>query len=269
MGKKRIEGRITVLTPLHHGGDEKTGSTPMLRAIDVICDGRRVRVPYISGNAIRGRLRRLLYHDLLEQCRINAKAVSKKVIHILASGGVLELGKSSGCIDLNIRNRVRDTIPLARLLGCSIGNQILSGRLIVGHAVPISRETAGMMVPATDAALLPIRELTGNEFITRRDEVREREEDEAAVQMKVEFEVLLPGVQLFHYFQLEDDDALCEATLARAITLWKSSPYIGGRSSSGFGEMHLEYAAELSEEPYLEFVAKNKDAITALVEELG
>lgn len=269
MSKKRINGKLRLLTALHHGGDEKTGSTPMLRAIEVVHNGTRVRVPYISGNAIRGRLRRLLYRDLLELCGIDAKSVPKKVIHILVSGGVLELGKSSGCIDLNIRNRVRDTIPLARLLGCSIGNQILSGRLIVGHAVPIARETAGTMVPATDTPLLPIRELTGSEFITRRDEVREREDDEAAVQMKVEFEVLLPGVELFHYFQLEDDDALCEATLARAIALWKSSPYIGGRSSSGFGEMHLEYEHELNEGHYMEFLVKNKDAIASLIEELG
>ncbi len=267
MEKKRIEGRITVLTPLHHGGDEKTGSTPMLRAIDVISNGKRVRVPYVSGNAIRGRLRRLLYKDMLAICGLDD--VPKKAVHILASGGVLELGKHSGRIDLNIRNRVRDTIPLARLLGCSIGNQILSGRLIVGHAVPLAQETCGLMTPEFSGEWPPIRQLVGEEFITRRDEVREREEDEAAVQMKVDFEVLLPGTQLYHYFQLEDADAICEATLARAITLWKSSPYIGGRSSSGFGEMHLEYAAELSEEPYLEFVAKNKDAITALVEELG
>jgi len=267
MEKKRIEGRITVLTPLHHGGDEKTGSTPMLRAIDVVANGRRMRVPYISGNAIRGRLRRLLFKDMLQMCGISE--VPKKAVHILASGGVLELADSSGRLDLDMRNRVRDTIPLARLMGCSIGNQIIPGVLVVGHAVPIAQETCGVMVPELPGEWPPVRELTGQDFITRKDEVREREEDEAAVQMKVEFEVLLPGTQLYHYFQIEVNDELATATLARAITLWNQSPYIGGRAASGFGMLKLDYSHDLSDEAYQAFLVVNNGEIVELVKELG
>ena len=267
MAKKRIEGRITVMTPLHHGGDEKTGSTPMLRAIDVISNGKRVRVPYVSGNAIRGRLRRLLYKDMLAICGLDD--VPKKAVHILASGGVLELGESTGRLDLDLRNRVRDTIPMAKLLGCSIGNQIIPGRLVVGHAVPLAQETCGLMTPEFSGEWPPIRQLVGEEFITRRDEVREREEDEAAVQMKVDFEVLLPGTQLYHYFQLEDADAICEATLARAIKLWTESPFIGGRAASGFGMLKLEYGCTLDDAVYHEAIEARKQAIVKLIEEMG
>lgn len=264
---KRIEGRIRLLSALHHGGDEKTGSTPMLRAVTVIGNGRRVRVPYISGNAIRGVIRRLLVRDLIDLCGI--QELPKKAVHILASGGVLELGESTGRIDLDMKTRLRDTIPLIRLLGCSIGNQIISGQLIVGHAVPIAQETVGVMLPELEGEFLPIRELIGQEFITRRDEVREREEDDQAVQMKVDFEVLLPGTILWHYFQVNEKDGMAIATIGRAIKLWREKPFIGARSASGFGEIDPQYQEIPDDTPYVEHMTANTETIKDLIKEIA
>lgn len=43
-----IEGTVTALTPIFHGGDEKTGSTPVLRTIMVFVDGLgEVPIPYL------------------------------------------------------------------------------------------------------------------------------------------------------------------------------------------------------------------------------
>jgi len=39
-----IEGTVTALTPIFHGGDEKTGSTPVLRTIMVFVDGLGVSI---------------------------------------------------------------------------------------------------------------------------------------------------------------------------------------------------------------------------------
>ena len=65
----RIPGTIVALSPIQHGGDEKTGSTPVLRSL-THCDSaaaRHVRLPFFSGNAIRGIMRRLLMRDMCER----------------------------------------------------------------------------------------------------------------------------------------------------------------------------------------------------------
>jgi len=75
---QRIRGQIKLLTQLVHHGDEKTGSTPILRTMTIWSEAlqKHVRVPFVSGNAIRGMLRRLIMRDLLELVDFHAEMVS-------------------------------------------------------------------------------------------------------------------------------------------------------------------------------------------------
>jgi len=267
-----IEGTVTALTPIFHGGDEKTGSTPVLRTIMVYVDGiGEVPIPYISGNGIRGKLRRLAIKDFLDM--LEYEITNTKLHHALFSGGVLEsTSDTTGVIDLALRKKVRELMPPVAIFGCALGNQMIQGNLIVEHMWPICEEYKPYLpeeYQKDPRAERPIRTFTDQSFITRRDDLREeRQEDEQAVQMKVDYECFVPGTKFFHRFVLQLPDQLQLSAFGRVLDLFEAMPYVGGRSSSGDGKIMLNYKGEPDASLYLEFVQEKKDEIVKLLKEL-
>jgi len=277
----RIPGRLTALSPIYHGGNEKTGSVVLLNRLRFIVEGKPTDVPVISGNQIRGRLRRLLTRDFLQLAGYGLDLTQKrhqKLYHTLFAGGVLtevEEGES-GVVDLDLKTRlVRYVVPI-RLFGASYGNQMVEGRLSVGFALPICRELQGFLGIESDVSFY---QLISRAFQTRRDELRAGgkegggEEDEA-VQMIVEYEVFAPGTQFFHELVLETEEeglALDLSALYRAVKLWQEAPYIGGKSSAGFGRLRIEYQWPdgVSDQTYLDYVEKNRDEVRKALDELA
>jgi len=269
-----IEGTIVALTPIFHGGDEKTGSTPVLRTIMVYVDGLgEVPIPYISGNGIRGKLRRLGVKDFLDM--VEYEITNAKLHHVLFSGGVLESTEDVGgvgVIDLAFRKKIRDLIVPVAIFGCAIGNQMIQGNLIVEHMWPICEEYRVYLPPAYQKdprASQPIRTFTDQSFITRRDDLRaERKEDEQAVQMKVDYECFVPGTKFYHRFVLQLPDELQKSCFGRILDLFEMMPYVGGRSSSGDGKVMLNYKNRPDARLYMEFVRDKKEEIRKLLTEL-
>jgi len=267
-----IEGTVTALTPIFHGGDEKTGSTPVLRTIMIYVDGiGEVPIPYISGNGIRGKLRRLSMKDFLDL--VEYEITNAKLHHALFSGGVLEsTDENTGVIDLAFRKKVRELIIPAAVFGCALGNQMIQGILICEHMWPICEEYREYL-PAEyqrdSRASQPIRIFTDQSFITRRDDLRaEREEDEQAIQMKVDYECFVPGTKFYHRFLLQLPDELQKSCFGRVLDLFEMMPYVGGRSSSGDGKVMLNYKNKPDSSLYLEFVQEKKDDIKKLLAKL-
>jgi hypothetical protein len=269
---QRIPGTIVALSPIQHGGDEKTGSTPVLRSLTHwdSATGQHVRLPMFSGNAIRGIMRRLLMRDMCE--RLSYEVKSPKMHHALYTGGVLEgTDEAAGFIDLAFRTQVRDTIPPLALLGSAVGNQMIQGCLRVDHALPICREYAALLPHVEDARKeQSIRTFTDVAFATRRDDLRaERGADEQAQQMKVEFEVFISGTAFSHAWTLawaSDVEASC---LGHGIGLLASLPYVGGKSSSGYGHVAYDYPTAPSPEAYLAYLDEHKDRIVQALDDLA
>lgn len=266
-----IRGYIIAQSPLHSGGDEKTGSESLLRRLSYIIDGKRVEIPVLSGNAIRGILRRELMADMLT--RLDYKLESAKIYHMLFSGGMLETvnEKSSGVIDIGLKRKIRKTIPPIAVLGSSLGNQIFEGKLKIDMALPICKELTDFL--PDDLVIkseTSVHEFLDWTFTTRRDDLREeRKEDEQATQMLVNFEVFAPGTPFYHEFILNDANEVEEGVLVRMLNLWKQKPYIGGKSAIGLGKLKLNYDYdELSEKAYLDFLEQKKEEGTAKLKEL-
>lgn len=265
----QIEGTVTALTPIFHGGDEKTGSTPVLRTIMVYVDGQgEIPIPYISGNGIRGRLRRMIMKDFLDS--IGYEITNTKLHHALFSGGVLESTEdTTGAIDLAFRRQVRDLIPPAAVFGCAMGNQMIQGILVVEHMWPICEEYRAYLpekYQGDPRAIQPIRTFTDQSFITRRDDLRaEREEGEQAVQMKVDYECFVPGTKFYHRFVLQLPDELQKSCFGRVLDLFAQMPYIGGRSSSGDGKVMFSYENKPQAGLYQEFLTEKKEEIKKLL----
>jgi len=270
----RIEGTIEALSPIQHAGDEKTGSTPVLRSIthwDPL-QGRHVRLPFVSGNAIRGVLRRLVFRDLLQ--RIGLADLAPKLHHALFSGGVLEsTDETGGIVELELRRRVRAAVPPLGLFGCTVANQMIPGCLRVRHGMPVCAEYRAYLpehLSADPRAEHSVRTFTDVAFATRRDDLRaERDEDEQAVQMKVDFEAFVPGTLFTHGFALVYPSELEVSCLGHVLGLWAEQPYIGGKAGSGYGEVRLSYDPVPDPAAYLAWCAEEAEAMREALGEIG
>ena len=281
----RITGILTALSPIFHGGNEKTGSVVLLNRLKFIVNGKPIDVPIVSGNQVRGRLRRLLSRDFLELAEYQLDLSQKKhqkLYHTLFAGGVLTAveEEESGVVDLNLKSRIVKYILPIRLLGASYANQMVEGRVLIGHMLPICKELKEFTGIDSDASFY---QLITRMFQTRRDELRvsakskegeEEEEEEEKVQMIVEYECFAPGTKFYHEIVLEttsEGEELDLSTLYRAIELWRQKPFIGGKSSIGFGKLRIEYAwpKQVDSSTYLQFIEKNKSEIRKVLDELA
>jgi hypothetical protein len=276
----RIPGVLTALSPVYHGGNEKTGNVVLLNRLRFIVDGKPVDVPVISGNQIRGRLRRLLARDFLKLAGYGLDLSQKrhqKLYHTLFAGGVLtevEEGES-GVVDLDLKARLVKYVVPIRLFGASYRNQIAEGRVLVGFALPICRELQEFLGVQSGVSFY---QLITRAFQTRRDELRVGggggDDEDETVQMIVEYEVFAPGTQFFHELVLETEEeglALDLSALYRAVKLWQETPYIGGKSSAGFGKLKIEYQwpSGVSDSAYLDYVEEHRDEIRKALDELA
>lgn len=264
-----VRGLIRAKTPIHHGGDERTGNCQMLRRMPYIVDGERRAVPVVSGNSIRGQWRRVAMRDL---CELVDYVPTLRLYHALFSGGILESvpGGTVARIDRRLRDAVRDWIPPMSLLGGGLGNQLLPGKLQVGLVTPLCRELS----PYHDAdrqSDVPVDQLLDETFQTRRDDLGFRDDADPTVQMLYSFEVFAAGTQFAHMFVLRDYSPHEAACLCRMVTLWCDNAILGGHSATGFGSVAADYdwppGWPLAPD-YVAWVTENRDAILGALAEL-
>lgn len=272
-----ITGILKAVTPVFHGGNEKTGSTLLLNRMRFIVDGKPVDVPVISGNSVRGRLRRLLSRDFMERVGFRldlSNSKHQKLYHTIFSGGVLTSPSEEsevGELDLTLKHKIVSYILPLRLFGASYSNQMIEGRVLVGHLLPICRELSEYTGIDSKVSFY---QLIGRMFQTRRDELRVKtQDDEQPVQMLVEYEVFSAGTRFYHEIVLETTDEgymLDLSTLTRALKIWMQNPYIGGKSSIGFGKLQIQYSmpSGASEDHYVRFIEDNSDTIKQVLGEL-
>ena len=276
-GRFVAEGVIRAKTPIVHGGNEKTGNMVTLNRITYILYGEPEDVPVISGNAIRGVLRRYIMQDFLEQVgyELNVDTPQgRKLYHMLFTGGLLEEAESSsksGVIDVRLKRDVLKYIPPVRLLGGSFTNQIFEGKLKVYPALPISKELIeNGYIPEKFKTERSFYEYLTKIHQTRKDDLRApREKGEQAVQMIIEYEAFAPGTEFYHRFVIEDPTDLDISVLARMLELWKIKPYVGGKSAIGLGEVELSYDFEGSSEAYLNYLKENQEEIIKILDTLS
>jgi len=271
MNNYKIEGVITALSQVTQTGDQKTGASTMLPVKDVWDRTDTVQVPYVSGNSVRGRLRRLIMNDLVDL--VGYTFQNEHVWHAFFGGGQLQAVGPSGIVDVGMRKDITRLIPPVALWGFSLGNQVLESKLVV-YDMDVLCEEMRPYIPERykNLCTCSFNQCVSNVMFTRRDDKqngRVKDSDDAAIQMKVEVQVLVTGTRFYHGFILRRDPSPVEvACLHRAIVLWRDIPNIGGKSSSGFGRLDLGYDGTIDDKPYLDFITANKDAIVAYLQGL-
>jgi len=274
---QKFTGYLLAKSIIHHGGNEKTGSTPVLRSIYLFQEklGSYILFPYINGNAIRGKLRRLVFKNFMDMIDLKVDDLKIKVYHALFAGGVLESTLDQyGIIDLQFRRDLRKHLPPLSLFGCAFGNQMVAGKMKIGHAFPICHEYLEYLPDEYKNDVRcskSIREFISESFITHKDDLRvERtSDDEQAVQMKVDFECFVPGTKFYHWIALESVDEIEYSCFGWMMKLFEGSPYIGAMSAIGYGEVSFSYfPAFPSEEKFLKLIEQKKEEIVGFIRQL-
>lgn len=275
-----FEGVVTALTSVSHIGETHGIHSKLRREKIVQPDGSVEEIPIISGNSLRGILRD---RGMLHMCRALNYGVSEATgeifglslaaFYFLFSGGALSKIGSRG-LDIDKARQLRKTIPLIALFGGACGNRIYPGKLKVGKAIPICRETVHLIPERfVGNSMQSIWDMCQEEAYTRRDdekdeklrqliapkvrgllEAKAAEKREKAKsgddvakeagqkqQMRYYTETLAAGTKLFWDITMDDVTPLEFEAFCVTLSEFSRFPYIGGKSGVGHGKVAIHF----------------------------
>ena len=272
----QVAGTWTLASSLVHGGDETLGTTRLFRAKGMIYEGRKVSVPVVSGNAIRGLWRRSCALAFLDAYRAaGGGGISLSAFYYLTSGGSLAKGAASKGLDMDAVADLGRLIPYVGLFGGAGLGRIQPGKLWVDEAYPVCRETLPILrrlwpgADQVETAGLSIRALTEVRGYSRQDDAKDvhwhrylaepdaadaralvaaaESSDVAPVagspqQMRYEALELIAGTVLYHRWGFRWPPTEPElAGLGAGLLRWAERPHVGGRNAVGHGNLLVHY----------------------------
>lgn len=259
---------MTAISPISHYSDEQAGNTSMFRRLSIISNGERASVPVVSGNSVRGQLRRIAARQLVEG--IGVSKLGTVAYHTIFSGGALTRGAEDHAHRIDAIKTLRSAVPMIGLFGAALTAEIIPGSLRVDIVWPICRETVQITGIESDRAA---EELVDTIYYTRHDghEVAV-EVDKTATdtnQMIFEGETIVAGTQLIGGVRLYRATPLEAACLDAALTEWMADPRLGGMPARGHGKVRAEIDTRLGDgDLYRANLAESADAIKAALEGL-
>ncbi len=263
-------GKLTTLSPIAHNSDESLGTDTKFRRMQIVHNGKTIRIPVYSGNAFRGILRRIAAKQYCDLLGMGKESISDSLYYTFFTGGALKKGSSQNFIEVGQKREMREMIPFLSLFGTALQNQIIAGKMEIGIGIPIAKETVDMTGIESD---LTIWELLDEVFYTRRDDLEdpkeEKKKDDSAHQMKYNIEVLIPGVVLSHSITTNYCNEIEHSCLGHAMSAMQKQGILGGKSGTGHGKVNFDYSPKFaSPKKYLDYMAKNKAKITEYVKKM-
>lgn len=249
-----LEGIVTALSSICHNGGEKNGVVTQLRREKFIQpNGRVVEVPVISGNSVRGKMRDISAIEILTKAPGIKLKVDGDSFNLLFSGGSLE---STGEAGINIEKvrQLRADIPMLSVLGCSVGNIILPGKLDMGKMIPIAKETLHL-IPAKyhgDGEIKSVWDYCQVEMNTRRDDRKdenlreflneaETKKKENPTQMMYHTETIAAGTRFYWRICLRDTSDVETGAFLSTLQKWsEQASQVGGNGRIGHGALKLD-----------------------------
>jgi hypothetical protein len=248
-----LEGIVTALSSISHNGGEKNGIVTQLRREKFVQkNGKVIEVPVISGNSIRGKMRDIAAIEILTKTDGVKIKVDGDSFNLLFTGGSLE---STGSVGINIDKvrQMRKDMPMLSVLGGSVGNVILPGKLDMGKMIPIAKETLHIIPEkfhGTDE-IKSIWEYCQVEMNTRKDDSKDENyreflnEDEKKkgnpVQMMYHVETLAAGTRFYWKICLRDTNDIETGAFLQTLQKWsEQASQVGGNGRVGHGALKVE-----------------------------
>lgn len=252
---------IKTLTPVSHGAFSDgidLGNIQLFRRIPMIYNGEIYEVPVISGNAIRGKLRRLLARELVDHFELREELGKKfdKFYIAIANGGNLDKDMDVSINTEKIRE-LRSDFPMLSVLGSALYKFMMPGMCNIGYAYPRCKELGN-----GDIALADIVTEIGQ---TRHIDKTVADPGEAKP-MPYTVEAIVPGAELeFNIYFAPQSTPIEIACINHGLKLMQT---IGGKNGAGFG--FIEISGAESDERYAEWLAADdtKQKLIAIAEAL-
>jgi len=249
-----LEGIVTALSSISHNGGEKNGLVTQLRREKFVQqNGKVVEVPVISANSIRGKIRDLAAIEILTKSNGLKIQVDGESFNLLFSGGSLE---STGGEGINIEKvrQMRKDMPMLSVLGGSVGNIILPGKLDMGKLIPIVKETSHLIPDKFHGKdeLKSIWEYCQTEMYTRKDDAKDenmreylsdeaKEGDKIKSQMIYYIETLAAGIKFYWKICLRDTTDIETGAFLQTLQTWSDqASQVGGTGRVGLGALKVE-----------------------------
>ena len=290
---------MTATSSIAHGGQTRGTTTLLRRETIVQPDGTPLQVPVISGNSLRGRLRRIAEELLRDQLRYEGQ-LSPAAAHAIRGGGTLVKTTSEPLSGSRLAT-VRALVPHVGVFGLAGGGAVIDGALAVGKVVPVLTETAHITgLPGTASAftavqlesytrvddtdrhdtttLAPAPDTVANHQDTAvgpsaSSEAPARSGDGATRQMLYQVETLPAGTMFTGWLQLRRPTELELSLLTDILATYSAHATLGGRLGSGHGTVQVTITPSLDSgtaDPGLwrEHAAGHRDQILAALETL-
>lgn len=255
-------------SPVSHGAfGESAGNAVLCRRVRVVGHPDRPRVPCVSGNALRGVLRRLVMRDLLlHRAQLDPESLPgrqwDRLYAALANGGHLVGAAEKRVVPDRIRQLRRDLPPLS-VFGAALYSWILPGHMSVGFLWPRCRETAVARLVSAECDI-PAEDLV-DEITHCRHVDREWQDPEQSgvTPMPTTMECLLPGTVLEGRILFAPHASSIErGAIVHGLQLLQS---IGGKQAAGLGWVTVIEGASQGAAPYHEWLDETDDLADRLV----
>lgn len=273
-----INVTIRLDAPLAHGAfsDSSAGNMSLLRREPVVALPGAPRVPCVSGNALRGVVRRIVMRGLFDAAGVSRGKWADqgrsrqwdRMYAALANGGHLERPDAS--VDPERIRGLRRSLPPLSVLGAAMYRYMLTGRLRAGWCWPVCRETveAGLAGAAAvgERALVGAEDLVTETSLVRHvDRDQQNPETSGVTPMPTTVEAIAAGAVLQSRMDFErgTDD------VQRGVIAWGLDRVrqLGGKGGAGLGAVRIEHDGDPA--PYEAWLEEAASGLGAVLGELA
>ena len=257
-----IIAEMTLQSPLHHSEFGRAASNVVgTRKMPVIHEGVVEHVPVVSGNALRGRLRRIVMRDLLDLCDLEIGAPGyDRIYAAVANGGTLT-GSDANVDPAKIRQQRANCPPLS-LFGAALYTYMLPGRMSTGICYPVCDVTiAKGLVSARHGPYAAYLE-SETSYVRLPEKERQNTEATKVGPMPYTVEIVPAGVVLESQIEFGGDTTDLEISCAAwALDRVRS---LGGKDGIGMGRVAVTHNGDGS--IYERWRAEDKASVRAVLE---
>jgi len=260
-------GVVTATSSIAHGGETRASITLLRREQVRLPDGRAVFVPLVSGNAVRGSLRRV-GEEMLRDVLHYEGLIPLSAAHVLRGGGGAITRTTNPLSGARLRD-VRALVPQLAVFGGAVGRPV-DGALQVGKLLPHVAETAHLtghqgpdIFTATQVeTYTSSNETTTSGFHALLPEVAVPLDGQGGVDLEAlaaldsqswsdsgpmiyRIETFPAGTKFSTWLRLERTSELAAAFFGDVLQEWTRRGRIGGRSAIGHGDFTADWTPDV------------------------
>lgn len=236
-------GTATALTSISHAGETRGTLTLLRRERIILPNDSIAEIPIISGNCLRGALRRRAEEQLRDVLGYTGQ-LSLAAAHTLRAGGALAKTSHEPLSGSRLAT-LRAHIPVIGLFGAATSGRIIDGCLEVGKLIPHLAETSHLTGVGTSRTAFDAVQI---EYYTQTDTSTDHHSpaspgdnpDTSTTPMRFGVETFPAGSHFAMRLHLKRPTLLEAAFFAELLATYQHHATVGGRLGIGHGRLKLD-----------------------------